>query len=247
MDTNVMDEMEKIETLSLVYTYYDNPGTLQRVVSHLNSYDPQIRQRIELIVVDDGSPRFPANSVELFPSVSMRIFRVSKNKPWNHRAARNIGAHEARSPWLLLLDIDTEVPGETIQNLFKLEVLWTDWFLFSRKNLQTGLSLPRHHDTFLMSRKLYWQVGGFDENYCGIYGTGPTFAKEVSRKFPWTHLDNLDVHIVSRLDCPDSYTHEFKRKATIAQRIKAHGIRVGRATGILPRKTLSNPYLKVSG
>jgi len=228
--------------ISLVYTYYDNPETLKFLVDSLNGYAAAIRSSIEVVVVDDASPSFAAHLLGLEPKFSLRIFRVQNDKAWNHRAARNIGAHEAKAPWLFLLDVDTLVPEETLARLLTLQPHENEWFLFSRRDAWSGEKIRHHHDTIFISRVLYWEVGGFDENYAGIYGAGAKFSLELERKRPFVLLDELEVVLLSRGFMKDAATTQFKRRATLGQRLKIRFVDFARSLGLLQRKSLRESY-----
>jgi hypothetical protein len=230
------------EKITLVYTYYDNPRTLAFHVGTINGFSREVRDSIEVIFVDDASPENPAHIHLPDPKFSLRIFRVSVDKPWNHRAARNIGAHEARAPWLFLLDIDTHVPEATLRALLRMNPDTHHWFLFTLRDLGTGQKIGRHHDTIFMAKEFYWRMGGFDEHYAGIYGAGPVFSIAIEKRFPWTHLEALDVFRIPGKISSDASTTQFARKARATQRVKLHLVRFLTASGLLQKKTLQEAY-----
>lgn len=233
-----------VAKICLVYTYYDNPLTLAFHITTINEFSPDIRGSIEVVVVDDGSPESPAHINMPEPKFSLRIFRVSIDKPWNHRAARNIGAHEARAPWLFLLDMDTQVPEATIRALLGMSPENQEWFLFTLRDFENREVVGRHHDTIFMSREFYWRVGGFDENFAGIYGAGPVFSIAIQKFYPWTHLKSLDVYRLPATMLRDASTTQFKRKASGRQRLKIHFVKFATKVGMLKRKALQHPYIQ---
>jgi len=81
--------------ISIVYTYYNNPLMLERMVRHLNSLSSQVKSRIEVLVVDDGSQEAPAGNLPYTAEFDLKIFRVEVDKPWNQSGARNLGSAEA--------------------------------------------------------------------------------------------------------------------------------------------------------
>src|SRR6185369_156528 len=93
--------------LSLVIPYYENPGMLAVQYQTWANYPTDLKSRMEIVLIDDGSPTRPAIDVarpeELPP---LRIFRVLKDLPWHQHGARNLGAHVAIGKWLLMTDMD---------------------------------------------------------------------------------------------------------------------------------------------
>jgi glycosyltransferase involved in cell wall biosynthesis len=238
--------MPKIQSISLVYTYYENPEMLERLVGHLASFPKPIRDRIELVVVDDGSPENPATVPGSELGFECRVFRILYDQPWNQSGARNIGVREARHQWALMLDIDMEVPLQTISALLDLEADYRDWFLFSARRV-TGGPMPfrRSHNAILMSKRFYWKVGGFDENFDGYYGTAQFFGIAAGKLYSLTHLTELFIDFVESEEVPDANTRTLSRKASLFERtviwVKRGLIRLG----LLRRKLLSHPYVQV--
>ncbi len=219
---------------------------LQRLVRHLSGFGKELRDRIELVVVDDGSPISPAAEVIWNSSVPLRIFRISYDKPWNHRSARNIGAFEAAHDWLFLLDMDMEIPEKTLSSLFKIPQPINPWYLFSSRPVESPqVNLGRHHDAIFMSKDFYWKLGGFDENFAGYYGVGALFGKEAERMVPFVHLEDLWVDIVGTSVIDDANTRGLVRRASMGERVVIRAKRLARAVGLLNRKTLSHPYEQV--
>ena len=89
--------------------------------------------------------------------------------PWNHAAARNLGAVYARSDKLLLTDVDHEFPEDTLQRMLDLGELRRTMYMFYRLD-ERGAPTRRHLNTFLLSRGRYFELFGYDEEFCGHYG-----------------------------------------------------------------------------
>jgi glycosyltransferase involved in cell wall biosynthesis len=96
--------------LSLVMPFYLNRSMLELQMREWRQWSPNAKAQIEIIIVDDGSPD-PALDAALpglrecdRPAIS--IYRITEDRPWHQHAARNLGAHVAQGPWLLLTDMD---------------------------------------------------------------------------------------------------------------------------------------------
>lgn len=205
--------------LSLVLPYYDNPGQLARQYARWAGYRLDLKERLEIVLVDDGSPRWPALDVARPLGLPpLRIYRVLEDRPWHQHGARNLGADQARGPWLLLTDIDHEVPEATLDALLaraNRSLIYT----FGRVDAPTMTptvrpdgSLKPHPNSFAMTKALYWSVGGYDETFCGIYGTDGMFRKRAFAQAPEEHLPDAVLIRVPRELVPDASTTTLPRK-----------------------------------
>jgi glycosyltransferase involved in cell wall biosynthesis len=207
--------------LSLVMPYYRNPGQLALQYDTWTRWPAAAKAQFEVVIVDDGSPE-PAIAVDRpdgLPTLS--IYRVLEDRPWHQHAARNLGAHVARGPWLLLTDMDHVLTAEAARALFKRMGRLdpeTAYFLH-RIDADTGeptigtdgKSKP-HPNSFIMTRDLYWQAGGYDEDYCGIYGTDGLFKKRLFDVAARGFLKHVPLIRYSRDVIPDASTSTLPRK-----------------------------------
>lgn len=174
--------------LSLVMPFYLNSTMLGLQYAEMQRWSEKAKAQIEVIIVDDGSPEPAADVVrpEGLPEVS--IYRVLEDRPWHQHAARNLGAEVATAPWLLLTDMDHVLTAEAADGLLKrLPRLdnRTAYFLH-RVEATTGEptlnndGYPKPHpNSFVMTRDLYWEAGGYDEDFCGLYGTDGLFKSRL--------------------------------------------------------------------
>jgi glycosyltransferase involved in cell wall biosynthesis len=201
--------------ITIVFAYYDNPSMLEFQWQQIARYSKALRDRIEVIVVDDASPITPAASVVRPQSLpEHRIYRIAKDIPWNQDAARNIGAHEASSPWLLLTDIDHVVPEETLKGLLDLDKDPTVLYTLGRTKFFSDDVREPHPNSYVMTRDMYWAIGGHDEDYAGIYGKDYLFRKRALRKTREVHLPDLRLARVGTSNIPDAGTRTITRRNT---------------------------------
>jgi glycosyl transferase family 2 len=223
--------------VTLVYAYYENPQFLQRQADAWAAWPDVARAHLSVIVVDDGSP-VPA--VLPFPlSVPVRLFRIQVDVPWNWLAARNIGAHHADEGWLLLSDMDHVVPPETAEALVLDAHDPKAIYAFARRE-HTGEEVPPHSASFLLTRKVFWRTGGYDEALSGHYGTDGDFRR---RARDVAQMRVLPQALVRHEYVADSSTSRYVRKLpadtqAVARLVDARG------RDWRPR-TLSFPYHEV--
>ena len=231
--------------LSIVVTYYNSPDALRNHLEALSMLDKSSKSSIELVIVDDGSQDAPAfDVVENFGPVdfNLRLFRLVEDIPWNHRSARNIGAHEAKNEHLLLLDIDTVIIPDLIQKaLVGVDFSDRAFYMLPRRDAITGEVLKVHHDSLLIPKALFWEIGGYDENFAGYWGAGPFWlrrAEVAAQKRALKHTVFLDWIGEKTADSQA----KFRRKNNLIRRLRIRTLRFLLGLGIIRRKQLTYSY-----
>lgn len=167
--------------LSLIFPFYRNCSMLAHQYATWAAYPPDLKARIETILVDDGSPE-PAIEVERPEGLPpLRIYRHLEDRPWCQHAARNRGAWEAEGEWLFLSDIDHVLPAESLRRILDAPRPMKFRRLDApdlQPKMKNGQEHP-HPNTFLVERDHYWQVGGYDEALNGIYATDGEFVRKL--------------------------------------------------------------------
>jgi len=187
-----------ISKFTIVMPYYENPEMLLVHMDYWAQYTPDLSSRLEVIIVDDGSPNHPAEEVFSrvgLPSFSLKLFRIQENIPWNHGGAKNLAMYHAQSSgWVLLTDIDHVFPVASVNYLLKKCTLHPDKiYQPERWNMQSRVErtpIHRHIDSFIMTRQMFWKIGGYDEDLAGFWNGSPRpFRKESKRVSEWVDLD----------------------------------------------------------
>jgi hypothetical protein len=209
-----------VPDLTLVMPTYLNNGMLARQYEGWAAWPDELKRRLEVIIVDDGSP-VPAAEVPLPPGLPLvRIYRVAKDIPWHQHGARNLGAHVASEGWLLLTDMDHVLEAEAAERLlallptldmdaiYTLDRIEAD----SRKPTKDRNGNPKPHpNSFVVTRELFWRIGGYDEDLTGVYGTDGFFRH---RAFSIGRRGHLAIPLVRywRDLIPDASTTTLPRK-----------------------------------
>ena len=206
--------------ISLVFAYYENPKMLELQWAQISQYPRHVKERVEVIIVDDASPLSPAADVPRGPNLPhVKIFRIDDDVPWNQDAARNIGAFEAGGKWLFLTDIDHVVPGETLSSLLTIEWDSSVFYSFGRRKFGGSEMRESHPNTYFMARDLYWSIGGHDEDYAGIYGKDFLFRKRALKLSREVFLESLLVDRVGSKIVSDAGTRTITRDNTLSQKV----------------------------
>lgn len=229
--------------VTFVYPYYENPDFFATQVERWRNYPADLAAHLSIVVVDDGSPDAPAAGVTSAVTGALpdrlRLFRIDVDTRWNWLAARNIGAHHAAPGWLLLTDMDHVVPEETLRTVIYGGRNPALAYAFCRAEY-TGVSIPPHSASFLLTRDLFWQIGGYDETLSGHYGTDGDFRRRLAVQ---ARIQILLDPVIRYEYVGDSSTTRYRRKqpedAAVRRLIDA------RRPGWVP-KVLSFPYREVT-
>lgn len=197
--------------LTLVLPYYENPCFLQTQLDSWWAWSETCRRKIRFILVDDGSPEFPASEVlqrQAKLPLATRLFRVQVDVRWNWLAARNIGMHYAETDWCVLTDMDHMISPAVAEAL-----VWGAHdpaviYRFSRKE-HTGEKIHPHPNSMFMPRVLFWKAGGYDEALSGFYGSDGDWRRRCAKTAP---IKTLKQELIRCEHVGDSSTIRYKRK-----------------------------------
>lgn len=224
--------------ISVIFPYYMNPGMLKKQVDDFNAYPDDVKQNIELIIVDDGSPLgHRAESAMAHLNIKpdgypFSLYRILTDLRWNWLEARNLGAKFAVYPWLLVTDIDHLIPSTTMEYLVRNEFKGKHFHTFTRTNYPDNSPYHPHPNSYFMTKKMYWRVGGYDETYAGNYGTDGMWRRRCEEHGSHHVIQNHPIQRVDRQFIPDASTTTLDRKDNrdpevldhIREYKEAHGI-----------------------
>ena len=212
-----------------IVPYYDNPEMFREQQRVWRGLHAKQRASLHVIVVDDGSPEYPA-SKQIEPETvtalaSFRLFRTKVDVRWNWLFCRNLGAEKAQTEWLLMTDMDHVIPGTTWAVLMKQKLDPLNAYRLTRVDMPELTPVDPHPNTWVMTRHMFRErVGGYDESFSGIYGSDGEFQGRV----------NLWARTVVMLDAPairynpdaiaDASTTRYERK-TVEDRERKRAIR----------------------
>jgi hypothetical protein len=212
--------------VTLCMAYYKNAGMLAEQFKRIRQLPESLRDQISVVVCDDGSPDGEAKGEPI--GCPLSIFRIGVDVRWNQDAARNICVANSDTQWLLLTDMDHIVSLAAWKRILEHKLHKTLVYRFSRTTLEPDRKetpYKPHPNSWLMTRKMYELVGGYDERFAGHYGTDAEFRDRVVRT---TVVEMLDEHLirVPRETIPDASTTTYVRKGApedvgAIQRIKA--------------------------
>lgn len=211
--------------VTMVLPYYENPNFLRHQMQGWLDYAPDLRAQLTLNLVDDGSPQHPA--VKAIAGVPrpfpIQIFRIGVDVRWNWLAARNVGFHHAPEGWVLVTDMDHVIPPQTMRSVIYGRHDSNVIYGFSREEYKGG-RIPAHPNSWLMTREMFWKVGGYDETLSGHYGTDGDWRRRCAAVAPIQILNDVLIRHENR---GDSSTTRYLRKqpedAAVKKLVAARG------------------------
>lgn len=237
--------------LTICLPYYMNPGMLAVQYQAIAALPDALREHLQLVIVDDGSPVHPAGSVLRFGlDVSVKIYRITVDVRWNQDAARNLAAAQAETDWLLLTDIDHIPTQAAFEFLMTAKLDEATVYRFGHRldaphltpKIKHGCMHP-HPNSWVMTKALYDRIGGYDEALAGNYGTDGDFTRRAKAE---AALVELPIALVRypREVVADASTTTLERK-NLDDKARIRAIMKGRGEGWRPLRG-SFPWERVA-
>ena len=215
--------------ITLIIPYYNQPRMLARQMAEWRQYAPGI----DIILVDDGSPRPAVPLVYRHADdrllTHLRVYRILEDIPWNRNMARNLGAHEAKTAWILQTDIDHILTADCTPALLGFVPDPKRWYYFRRwrqgaadatrkkDSLADTCSYGKiqpHMDSYLMRRELFL-LSPYDEDYAGCLGGGSPFIARMKHLAPLQVLpEPIRLEVYTQAVVPDASVTTLSRDKT---------------------------------
>jgi len=155
--------------ISFVYPVYNSQEMLKIHLREWHSYDLSVKKCIKFILIDDCSA-VPV-SIPKDVEINIEVYRVDKDIPWNVTGARNLGFHVADTEYVFTSDMDALFPKDSAKKLVEFnEADSKTMYWFPRVDRKMQWEKNRHLFTVFMAKKLFWDVGGMDEDFAGQWG-----------------------------------------------------------------------------
>lgn len=233
----------KAKDFTLVMPYYENPRFMARQIENWATYPQNLKDHFSVILVDDGSPTKPAGPLldvlrDQIVGYFLDLYRIDVDVRWNWLAARNIGAHYAKTEWIMLTDMDHVLTEPVLRVLVYGRHDPSIIYRFSRRE-HTGEARHPHPNSWFMTKQMYWQIGGYDEALSGHYGTDSEYRRRCAATAPIRIMTDA---LVRYEFFEDSSTTRYKRKQPEDLRAKEM---IRRRKPDWKPKVLSFPYREV--
>lgn len=182
--------------LTICLSYYNQSKEV--LMKHINcwkNYPQEIINKIEFFLVDDCS-KIEAKQLlkdENLNCINFHLYRVGEDLYCNIAGVRNLSAKECKTKWMLIIDMDTLIDENMIEQIFELinKDIPKHVYKFNRKVPENKNHLKHdkiHPAVCLIRKEDYWRIGGCEEDLVGHYGgTDPSFWY----KSKWDKPDRL--------------------------------------------------------
>jgi predicted glycosyltransferase involved in capsule biosynthesis len=224
--------------ITLVMAYYENGGMLDR---HFEEWKTYPKKDFKVILVDDGSQNDPAINHIKKAKFPVELYRIKIDIPWNQNGARNLGMTHANG-WCLLTDMDHLLSKDQFETLYKLKLSKDTHYVPGRKKAN-GEWYKRHPNSYIIHKDTYWKAGGYDEAFCGYYGTDATFRRQLGNTSKRVELEEtFYLTLYGREVIADASTRNYGRKGTKYHTSRNPKLRARKRLNTLPIPPLNFPW-----
>ena len=156
----------KLTVATHFYINQNSISTVTTLLEEYSKYDRKLLERIQFVIVDDGSPiEYKIPDFDL----NLTWIKINQDIKWNQAGAKNLAMLYARSNNVVISDIDHLFPEHTLKWLTKRDIKNSRFYKFYRIN-PDGKRLKAHPNLFYISRGKWFELFGMDEEFSGAYG-----------------------------------------------------------------------------
>jgi len=151
--------------LAVIVPFYKNieSSVEQCFIDEFSAMSDSLLSDIQLIFVDDCSV-IPLSFKIKNKKLNFSLYKIDTDIEWNVGGAKNLGAHVSNCEKLLFMDADHSISEEKIKFLIDYKIKDNEHIIFMRGKVGSP-------GIFCTSRKRFSDLGGFDEQFSGYYGS----------------------------------------------------------------------------
>jgi len=227
--------------ITIIVTFYNQNNFLKTIVSNWINWKEEIRNQFSFCIVDDCS-KIPASDVLSdinLSNLDISIYRITEDILWNQPGAFNLGMQQCLTDYAMIIDMDTMVTEELAIELLKLaeEGMENVAYRFNR-NWSGNFELAPgkiHPKACLLSKKDFWEVGGYDEDLCGHYGHDDAWFWRCWNYYQKKRVDMKNLYLQSEIEKGRADILDNKRNASRNSTLvskKQHDLKSNKSTNI---------------
>ena len=191
--------------LTVILLYHNECDLLYYQTSAWLRLPKDLTDRILFLVVDDHSlipacsciPTAPQNS-----NTVVDVIRIDSSNIWNIGGARNLGAYYACTDFLFISDIDAFLSEKILRQVNSLLVEKRGRYENGAIQLNRKTHKERygavhtiHPGLMVLTRKLYWELKGCDEDFVGHYGYTDKHFMYRLKHHGYNEYPQEDIHV----------------------------------------------------
>ncbi len=180
--------------LTLVHPFFGESERFKLLIKTWMGYSKKIKECLDIIIVDDHGSH--SVSSMLVPSITKRIdfnltvYEIEDDLRYNTPGALNLGIITALTPWVLIMDSDCTFLPEDMAKVMGYFPRKDISYRFDRLRVTEDKKLLLNMRflpcTMLTHKDIFFDVGGFDEDFTGEYSGGYGFFDN--------HFDHKILH-----------------------------------------------------
>lgn len=200
--------------VTLVYAYFENGPMLDVQFSEWERYDQ--KDRFKIVLVDDCSKRDPAIDHIRDVGIDLELYRIHTDIPWNQDGARNLGMTNADG-WCIMCDMDhVFTVGASNMFLSKLDTLSRNKYYGFNRHRLNGRPIEKSPPNIMaIHNDLFWRIGGYDERFCGYYGSDVNFISRLDAAVgPRIVMNRVSLRMYRADELEGATTTDYGRKGS---------------------------------
>lgn len=190
--------MDKI--LTIYFPYYNQDKALEHNLKLFSNYNENIRKKICIFIVDDGSKSSPLEIVKKYIDLlDITLYRIDIDIPWNTPEANNLAFSKINTEYVLRTDIDHYFDENNMIKIINFLLLEKKistnkkYYVFKRKRIDTQQIIQAPMNVYLIKKKYYLETMGYNEFYSGNYGDDIEFIPRLNKIIIRTLLENIQI------------------------------------------------------
>jgi len=183
-----------INELTLAIPYYNASNLIPIQLECWSAYSDEIKQKLKIVLIDDCSSdeHKLAKVFSRVPDLNIEIYEVVEDLPWNDGGASNLSVFVATTEWVIRTDMDYIVPGNTIEYILSNTFDPQMYYTMAAKYFHNKQNIEIHPSTLLITKKLFFDAGAYDEDFTGNHGwTDVNFRERLDRISKHQHINNI--------------------------------------------------------
>ena len=187
------DGYDNKKKLTIYFPYYNRPDYLQKQLENYSKMSPEIKDKITLFIVDDGSMKSPAVDVikNFKGKLHIILYRINIDIPWNAAEANNLAFSKVQTDYVFRTDIDIMFLEDDLNKLFNIDLKKGIFYTFNRRHPDCKKSIGSPPNIYLIHKDDYWKTNGYNEYFSGSYGDDIEFLPRLNKKVKKKYINYI--------------------------------------------------------